>query len=130
MEHIVKDQNGKILGYLSNINDAPNGLNFFGVSDDFIQVATFKYEYGHRMNNHTHIPRTPPSWFMTHEVLVVWKGIVELRVFDDFHDLICTQIMEAGDFYINVGGGVRIYNLRRRHDNARSKNRTISRIRP
>lgn len=94
------------MGHLGNIDSAPKGLSFLGTPEDFIQVATFRYEYGHEMNSHAHIPRTPPETFITHEVLIVWKGIVELKVYDNSFEQVFYHIMEAGDFYVNVGGGV------------------------
>ena len=98
--------NNITLGYLGNIEDAPPGLKFYGSASENIQVATFRYENGHIMNAHRHIPRQSPNIIVTHEILLVWNGRLKLKIFDIDNIFRERYYMTTGDFYININGGV------------------------
>ena len=89
-----------------NMNASPKGLKFRTQNDDFIQAASFNYDKGHIMRPHRHIERTPPEFFRTEEVLLVWRGRVKCTIYDIDGFTREPEIMEAGDYVIIYHGGV------------------------
>ena len=106
---LIKTTDGVKLAYIGNLNNSQKGLNFLTANEDFIQVATFKYEKGHIMRAHKHIDRTPPETFRTEEVLLVWKGRVVAMIYGKDKELgerCVKRILSAGDYVIVFNGGI------------------------
>lgn len=101
----ILDSSGELLGVIDNFNNFKEGLSFYGKESDFIQVATFKYNKNSVLGDHRHIHRPGESVIKTQEILCVWKGAVELRVFDLNDSLIKKHALHSGDFYICFNGG-------------------------
>ena len=97
-----------LLGIRANIDNCmtSGGLHFFGNEKDFIQVALFRYDNGKELKAHNHILRHGYETMKTQEMLFVWRGKIEINIFDEEDKFIFADIMTDGDFYIYYNGGV------------------------
>jgi len=93
------------IAILGSLNKVEDGLLFCGAVEDNIQVGLFKYNTGKIMRDHKHISR-PRILDKTQEILLVWKGSCECRVYCEANKLQHTGIMKSGDFIILYNGGV------------------------
>jgi hypothetical protein len=82
----------------------PDGLKFYTSDDKFVQVASWKYEEGKTLDAHSHkiCERTSN---VTQEVVIVKKGSIKVKIFNNDEELIAEEIIKEGDILIQFQGG-------------------------
>lgn len=101
----IIDKNKILIGIIDSVSKIKNGLHFYTSPEQFLQVGTFKYEYGKMLRAHKHINRPSPSTIRTQEVMIVFKGSVVLTVFGEDDEPFDKYVIKAGDFFIQFYGG-------------------------
>lgn len=80
------------------------GLNFFSVDEEFVQVGTWGYGAGKSLHAHVHKPvERKVGW--TQEVLYIRKGRLQANIYDSSDCLAAELIVSAGDILILLYGG-------------------------
>jgi hypothetical protein len=69
-----------LIATVENFIEFEPGLSFSGTRGDFLQIGKFRYNYGHHMRDHRHIPRKRTT-DRTQEALVVFQGALEARIY-------------------------------------------------
>jgi len=82
----------------------PKNLNFYTKDEDFIQVSTWNYDNGKHLKAHKHkvVDRVANK---TQEVIFVKTGRLKAFFYEEDNRLICSKILESGDFAIIFSGG-------------------------
>ncbi len=94
----------RILSVVIRRNVEP-GKTVFITPDEFIQQAGFVvYPAGGEIANHTHHP-LPRSLVGTPETLIVRKGRLIARFYNETRELKGEEILETGDILMLVNGG-------------------------
>ena len=80
------------------------GLNFITPDETFIQVSSWWYPEGKRLDNHVHkeFDRTAGR---TQEMTYVRKGRMKVFLFDDLKKPLEEFVLEEGDLAVFVHGG-------------------------
>ena len=100
-----KSVENKLLAIVDDVQNFKSGLGFYGSKDDLIQVAKFRYDHGKLMKDHKHITRERLIE-KTQEVLIVFKGSCNYRIFDESDTLFVSGVLKSGQFLISYWGGV------------------------
>jgi len=72
--------------------------------EHFLQVAAFKMPLDATVKPHAHNPQKRQT-DATHEALLVFKGSIELSVYDTDKRLVETLVLNEGDCYVILNGG-------------------------
>ena len=82
----------------------PDGLKFYTSDHRFVQVASWKYESGRILDAHSHkiCERTSN---VTQEVVIVKKGSIKVKIFNNNEEIIAEEIIKEGDVLIQFKGG-------------------------
>ena len=95
---------GQQLAYIVRGGHLPDATTFVTPTTFKQQVGYVVYPAGGQIKRHTHRP-LERHLIGTSEVLVVLKGLAEIDVFDDDHNLVATRELHAGDVMLMIGGG-------------------------
>lgn len=80
------------------------GIHFFTDASGPQQVAYINHPAGHEVAPHVHVDR-PRTVSRTQEVLVVWRGCVDVYFFTSAGVHVCTRRLLGGDVCLLLGGG-------------------------
>jgi hypothetical protein len=99
---IVKD--GLLLARHVMLGDFRQGLAFYSHDEEFLQVGSWRYNNGQRLRAHSHniFPREVNR---TNEVVIVLKGAMVARIFDEHHEFVETVTVKQGELLILMNGG-------------------------
>lgn len=102
-KEFIKYKN-KILVLILRNGDFPKDLNFHTKDEDFIQLATWRYQKGKRTAPHSHkIAQRLAN--RTQEVLFIKKGKIKAEIFTDQGKFLKKKFLNTGDIVIFLGGG-------------------------
>lgn len=99
----IKD-GGTLLALIIPGSSWPEGLKFYTNENDFVQVASWRYDNGKNLPNHLHkIAKRESN--RTQEVVFIRKGSLKSRFYNDDGKFIEEKVLKEGDFVINFAGG-------------------------
>lgn len=93
------------LATIDSVMNTQHGLSFLGDREDFLQIGKFRYDSGHIMRDHAHIDRERISR-RTQEILIVFKGSCQVRIFDLDDKVAHVDTLVAGDYIVYYHGGI------------------------
>jgi len=99
----VKDESGTLLAYKIGTN-LPDGLQAYSRDADFIQVLSWKYQSGRKLQNHTHLTSSRMATH-TQEAVVVLSGRLRADVFDRHRVVLVQLVLQAGECMVFLDGG-------------------------
>ena len=85
-------------------DDIKDGLGFFSEDSEFIQVGTWRYDAGKKLQNHNHFI-VERDVNRTQEAIVVLRGSLLARVYDEDDNLIDEVTVSAHEGMIMLAGG-------------------------
>lgn len=102
MQKIVKDD--KIIAIIYRDSDWVEGLNFITPNDLFLQVGSWWYQKGKKLDSHIHndFDRTAKR---THEMTYVKKGAMRVLLYDEEKKYLQDFILNEGDLAVYAYGG-------------------------
>jgi hypothetical protein len=102
VREIVKD--GLVLARHVRPGAFKKGLAFYSGNEEFLQVGTWHYDKGQQLRAHVHnvVQREINR---THEAVVVVKGSMTVRIFDEERTLVETITVREGEILIVMNGG-------------------------
>jgi len=98
-----RDKRGTLIAYKIG-NDLHEGLCPYSDDSDFVQVLSWNYQGGKKLNRHTHL-QVPRSATHTQEAIVVLSGQLRADVFDGKRQLIGQILLGAGECMVFLQGG-------------------------
>jgi len=100
----IYKHNGKILSIVYRDEDWKEGLNFITPNEMFIQVGSWWYQKGKKLDYHIHndFKRTTSR---THEMTYVKKGAMRVLLFDEDRNYLEDYLLNEGDLAIFAFGG-------------------------
>ncbi len=99
----VRDKRGTLIAYKIG-NDLQEGLCPYSDDSDFVQVLSWNYQGGKKLNPHTHL-QVPRGGTHTQEAIVVLSGQLRADVFDGERHLIGQILVGAGECMVFLQGG-------------------------
>ncbi len=102
VREIAKD--GLVLARHIRPGGFKKGLAFYSGNEEFLQVGTWHYDKGQQLRAHVH-NRVPREINRTHEVVIVIKGSMAARIFDEELTLVETITVCEGELLIVMNGG-------------------------
>ncbi len=102
MIEVKKDD--QLLCFYKRKDNWKKGLDFFTDNQDFIQVGTWWYDRGKKLDRHYHnvVERISKK---TNECVVVLSGSMNVDVYDDKQIFVTSFILREGDFAVFLNGG-------------------------
>ena len=100
---VIKDRN-KIISIIYRDEDWVEGLNFITPDDLFIQVGSWHYPKGKKLDSHIHktFPRTA---MRTQEMTYVKQGSMKVLLYDEEKNFLQEYTLNAGDLAVFAYGG-------------------------
>ena len=94
----------KILSIVYKEDDWVKGLNFITPDNLFVQVGSWWYDKGKKLDSHVHneYERTATR---TQEMTYVKKGSMRVLLYDEKHNFLEDYILNAGDTAVFAFGG-------------------------
>jgi hypothetical protein len=102
VEKILHNQD--ILALILRDSDWGEGLTFLSQDSDYLQVGTWGYNEGKKLNAHIHLTEHRTVLF-TQEVLLIKKGSVRVYIYSRDEKLIHTTDLFEGDVIVLLRGG-------------------------
>ena len=102
-KELIKDGDF-ILAIVLRGTDYPPGLKFYNSYEDFLQVGTWNYSKGQKIDSHMHII-TQKKINRTQELIYVKNGQVKNNIYNEEKTLIDSIILKKGDMVIQLAGG-------------------------
>ncbi len=99
----IRDQAGMLLAYKAS-NQWPKGLCPYSEDDDYVQVLSWNYEEGKKLNAHQHLT-APRATTRTQEVVVVLSGRLRADVYDPHRHPVANVLVGPGEFMVFLAGG-------------------------
>ena len=99
----IRDERGALLGYRIT-GTMPDGLKAYTRDSDFVQVMSWHYPRGKKLQAHVH-KIAPRSSNITQEVIVVLKGRVRADVYRDDRSLLTQFEVGVGECAVFLAGG-------------------------
>jgi hypothetical protein len=96
--------NQEVLSLILRDSEWGQGLTFLSQDSDFLQVGTWGYNEGKKLNAHIHLTE-PRTVSYTQEVLFVKKGSVRAYIYSSDEKLIHTTDLSEGDVIVLLKGG-------------------------
>ena len=98
------ENRGKTIAIIYRDSDWVQGLNFITTDDLFIQISSWWYPKGKKLDNHVHkdFDRVATR---TQEMTYVRKGRMKVRLFNDEKEPLEELILEEGDLAVYAYGG-------------------------
>ena len=84
--------------------DWKEGLDFLTSDNEFLQVGTWFYNAGKKLDRHYHNIVSRKS-DLTQECVVVVAGSMQIKVYDYDQSFLSELILRQGDFAVFLGGG-------------------------
>jgi len=100
----VVEKDGTVFSYIIKGGHLPDKTTFLTPSNFNQQLGYIVYQGGGEIKKHTHLP-VERHTVGTSEVLFVMKGLAEIDIYDDSHNLVVTRKLEMGDVLLMVQGG-------------------------
>jgi len=100
----IYDKKGNLLVLILREGDYPEGLKFYNDDRDFIQVGTWHYQKGQKIQGHNHLVFERISR-RTQEVVYLKSGKIKAGIYDEQDNLVTTVILAKGDIIIFLAGG-------------------------
>ena len=100
---IIKHQN-RIISIIYREQDWTKGLNFITPDDFYVQVGTWWYEKGKKLDSHIHKEYERKS-MRTQESIYVKKGSVEVALYSEEEELLQKYKLYEGDLAVFGYGG-------------------------
>lgn len=100
----IFDRNESLLAIITRSKMYTAGVHFVTPNELQQQVAVMKRPAAEVIPAHTHIP-VPRTVRGTQEVLVILTGALQADLYDFEQNLVCTEVLGAGDIITLVGGG-------------------------
>jgi len=100
---IIKHQN-RIISIIYREQDWTKGLNFITPDDFYVQVGTWWYEKGKKLDSHIHKEYERKS-MRTQESIYVKKGSVEVTLYSEEEELLQKYKLYEGDLAVFGYGG-------------------------
>jgi hypothetical protein len=99
----IKD-NGKIISIIYRDSDWEKGLNFITPDELFVQVGSWWYDKGKKLDSHIHkdFDRVASR---THETIYVKQGSVRVLLYSESEKFIKDYILYQGDLAVFCYGG-------------------------
>lgn len=85
-------------------NNLPEDLKFYTDDDNFVQVASWKYNKDHETKPHSHRICERIS-NLTQEFIYVKKGSLEVILYNDERKVIATEVLKQGNSILILRGG-------------------------
>ena len=106
MNEIIEIKEGEIVlaRHIPSHAAWKDGLNFFSLNEDFIQVGIWGYGAGKELKAHIH-NEVNREVLWTQEVLFVRKGRLRANIFDTKENKIAELEVNSGDVIILLRGG-------------------------
>ena len=80
------------------------GLNFFSEEHDFLQVGSWRYDHGTRLQPHVH-NEVKREVIRTQEMIFVRSGRVAATILDEDEGFVERLELDPGDALVLLGGG-------------------------
>jgi len=95
---------GKIISIVYRDQDWKKGLNFLTPDDMYVQVGSWWYDKGKKLDSHVHneFKRTA---MRTQEMTYVKKGSMLVKLYDEQHNYLEEYILHEGDTAVFAYGG-------------------------
>lgn len=100
----IIERNGERLAIYLPASSWEKGLTFLSEDADFIQVGTWRYDNGQRLQPHIH-NEIKREVLTTQEAIFVKSGRVAAYVFDEKENLVRRVELHPGDLLILLKGG-------------------------
>ncbi len=96
--------NNQILAIIYRDNDWTEGLNFITPNELFVQVGSWWYDKGRKLQSHVHndFERTA---MRTQEMTFVKKGSMRVLLYDEEHNYLQDFVLNEGDLAVFAYGG-------------------------
>jgi hypothetical protein len=104
MEPKILEADGLIVAKIIKNGDWPENLQFYSEDRDFLQVATWNYNFGKHLKAHGHKVCARSS-DRTNEVLFIKKGKIKAYFYDEDDNMIKEEDLTTGDIVIIYAGG-------------------------
>ena len=98
------EHNGKIIAIIYKDDDWVEGLNFITPNSLFVQVGSWWYQKGKKLESHIHNEFNRVST-RTQEMTYVKKGSIRVLLYDEDHNYIEDYILSEGDTAVFAYGG-------------------------
>jgi len=100
----IYKHDGKIISILYRDEDWIEGLNFITPNEMFIQVGSWWYPKGKKLDSHIHNV-FERSATRTQEMTYVKKGSMKVLLYDEDKNFLEDYILNEGDLAVFVNGG-------------------------
>ena len=100
----IKDFQGNTLVIYHSANDWVEGLNFVTEDSQFIQVGTWWYNDGKKLDRHRH-NRVERVANITQECVIIMHGSMDVNIYDGCDNYAGSLNMSSGDFAVFLAGG-------------------------
>lgn len=99
----VRDSEGRLLAYKIG-SGVPAGLQAYSRDEDFIQVLSWNYETGKKLQAHLHL-RSPRVSTHTQEAIVVISGRLRADIYTEDRRVLQQLIVKTGECMVFLEGG-------------------------
>lgn len=99
----VRNEAGKLIAYKIGKN-LPDGLCAYSKDEDFVQVLSWNYMQGKKLQAHFH-KTVPRSSNLTQEAVVVLQGSMRVDVYNPARKVIHQTVLEAGECMVFLAEG-------------------------
>jgi hypothetical protein len=103
MKRLIRDN--KTYAVLLSVEDFQPGATFISEPEWRLQVGLLTLPPGHTIAAHTHLPKDACPLEPTQEFLLVVRGKMEVRFFDEAGKGFHTETMHEGDALFHIRGG-------------------------
>jgi cupin fold WbuC family metalloprotein len=99
----IYDKN-KLMAFILKNKEYPSGIKFYNKDDDFIQVGTWNYKKGKRIEPHLHriFNRVAKR---TQETVFLKSGKIKSNIYNEKGKLLASVVLNTGDIIIYLAGG-------------------------
>jgi len=100
----VIEHDKKIISIIYRDSDWKKGLNFITPNDMFVQVGSWWYEKGKKLDSHIH-KEFPRNALRTQETIYIRKGSVKVLLYAENLEFLSDYILYEGDLAVFCNGG-------------------------
>ena len=100
----VIEHDKKIISINYRDSDWKKGLNFITPNDMFVQVGSWWYEKGKKLDSHIH-KEFPRNALRTQETIYIRKGSVKVLLYAENLEFLSDYILYEGDLAVFCNGG-------------------------
>jgi hypothetical protein len=99
----IRDPMGKLLAYKIG-RDLPEGLQAYSHELDFVQVLSWNYQSGKKLQAHFHL-QSPRSATHTQEAIVVMSGRLRVDIYGQDRETLRQLLVDSGECMVFLEGG-------------------------